>query len=687
VLKNKGQTWGALCISLFLCCSTHSLAQNGLDHPCPVGVELAGRVITSARIEDPWNFLRFFQKNGNAVRQVEQLQGKPYNKAEVQRVRAIVDQERFLPDPLSSANNSILITNCTSSRLDLTFFVFSFQISPNMSMSYEFRQKQQTDPAEVAGVEKSKAFRISPQAGYNATENFFGGGSAAVQWHFDNVPLSSFSIQGYGSSTTRWISASLSGNYNSETNWLANASWAANFTNYSLPTAASQLNRGRMDLQLTGSSRPLSGIVLRFGFVGGGGNEQSGFSPTNLAPGVVPSSGYSGVKFLGGMTTDKTRQSMAISYGIELGSTGTSVAGDWRKQIGDAAYEFWTPFGDHRLFEVEQRFTAGGIQILSQVPVGELFFGGNRREYFLAEESWQIPSNPYIRSLPANSLYQTSAGAGGTNFYSYNVTAAVTAWRKPLVPSEVAQNQGVRKMLDGGIERETQLLEDSFVSDDSRFREVRPLLSRAQSELVLLDQQVRHAQVGAPSSLGPKFDACEKASTASARTLKHAIDDNPLQSVENIGALLDKGSGTLPNVLSLCDADLNQALHDPAISTTAAQISFTSHAIEMAMATMEKTATSKAESIMAYPKRVLQQLLDEANIAAVSPLLAFDVAHIGPTSTGPFVGTHYGLGGGVRFTLASTVNFNAGYSWNVNRRPGEGAGAFFFSLTTRNLFR
>ena len=45
-----------------------------------------------------------------------------------------------------------------------------------------------------------------------------------------------------------------------------------------------------------------------------------------------------------------------------------------------------------------------------------------------------------------------------------------------------------------------------------------------------------------------------------------------------------------------------------------------------------------------------------------------------------------GVRGGVRFTLVSTVSFTLGYAANPHSRPNEGPGAFFFSLTTRNLF-
>jgi hypothetical protein len=98
-------------------------------------------------------------------------------------------------------------------------------------------------------------------------------------------------------------------------------------------------------------------------------------------------------------------------------------------------------------------------------------------------------------------------------------------------------------------------------------------------------------------------------------------------------------------------------------------------------------AAKKAATDMAYVRRTLDIILKELNIASVSPVFVFDVARIGPATSGPYSGTRYGVGGGLRFSLLNTVNFTGGYAWNPGRRVGEEPGAVFFSISTRNLFK
>ena len=56
-----------------------------------------------------------------------------------------------------------------------------------------------------------------------------------------------------------------------------------------------------------------------------------------------------------------------------------------------------------------------------------------------------------IRSIPANRLYASAAGAGGDQFFSYNSTTAVTVWGKPVVPSELRDDPQFKKLLDGAL--------------------------------------------------------------------------------------------------------------------------------------------------------------------------------------------------------------------------------------------
>jgi hypothetical protein len=83
----------------------------------------------------------------------------------------------------------------------------------------------------------------------------------------------------------------------------------------------------------------------------------------------------------------------------------------------------------------------------------------------------------------------------------------------------------------------------------------------------------------------------------------------------------------------------------------------------------------------------LDVITKQMSITSISPVFVFDAARLGPQPVGPYAGNRYGVGGGIRLTLLSTISFTTGYAVNVNPRPGEGTGAFFFSLTSRNLFQ
>lgn len=640
-----------------------------------------------------------------AATAVAGLIGKKYNSTEVNGVMKTVEKYRFLSTNFQYS--MVDVRNCGGGQLDLVFFVLSLQLSPDVTLGYEARKNQNDDPeAAFANVEKRRSFQVSPQLGYNATDGVFAGGTVQMAFRHAGVPFDQFAIQGYGSSSLRWTDAHLSGQHDSDTSWLAHSEWASTFVSDSTPTTSASLNQGRLTAQFIGSSRPMKGAVVRFGAIAGGGNEQSDFDPSDLGPRVVPSSGYSGVKLLGGITGEGSRQAYSVSYGLEFGgSTSTSLLNDWRKQIGDVAYDFWLPFGDHRLFEVEQRFTVGAIDINRQIPVGELFFGGNSTTYFVNDEDWRIRSNPYIRSLTSNSFYHTSTGDGADNFYSYNLTAGFTVWRIPLMPPEIKASEALCKRLQavgqvppdmtlsqdfckklhGTMVTVTNSLQAVNAADDVRLKDVLAELPALQSKLNALSSAVADAQSSAPSSLEPIFQECNKAVAASTEQLKSSVNEKPNTAYELIEELLPDGEAPLSEVTSKC-GKLNHSLDSPEVAAASNSLQEVAGRLQVQLDTIDNDASAKADSLMTYVKRLLFRVLSEVNIVSVSPVGLFDVAHIGPATSGPYSGTRYGVGAGLRLTLASTVSFTAAYAWNVDRHPGEGPGAFSFSLTTRNFF-
>jgi len=60
---------------------------------------------------------------------------------------------------------------------------------------------------------------------------------------------------------------------------------------------------------------------------------------------------------------------------------------------------------------------------------------------------------------------------------------------------------------------------------------------------------------------------------------------------------------------------------------------------------------------------------------------------VNPVKNPGGLGTRYGIGGGLRVTLANSVDFTAGYLANPTRLSGEPTGAFFFSMQFKDLFQ
>jgi hypothetical protein len=127
-------------------------------------------------------------------------------------------------------------------------------------------------------------------------------------------------------------------------------------------------------------------------------------------------------------------------------------------------------------------------------------------------------------------------------------------------------------------------------------------------------------------------------------------------------------------------------LNDPGIGTAATAVENVGAAILADFNSIDqKSAQQKATADIAFVSRTLKTLFNDLNIFSISPVAILDVASIGPTSN-TFGGTRIGPGGGIRFELASSVNFTLGYARNLNHHPGEGTGALFFSINTRDIF-
>jgi hypothetical protein len=569
---------------------------------------------------------------------------------------------------------------------------------PVLSGRPEERVTERTEPQTSAGqttvvAPEASPFHFKPIAGYDLTNLLHGGARMEVTSHqFWKLPFKSVLIEGQGNSRMHYFSAGLEGALDSSiesTRWLANAQWLFNYTNYALPTGTGKIKGGHLTAQFSGVTKPfLNGnFTFQFGMALDGGNRQSDVTGLFIAPNTVTDAGVGTLKLYGGLDARLRRNVFSVSYGLELGSIGPAARVDWRKHIVDARHNFWYPLGNHRLLDLESRFTLGSLQVPGRVPLPERFFGGNNEEFLIAGDTWQIRANPVIRAIPGSKFFRTPEGAGSKSFFSYNFTAAYGFWRKTLVPEELTSDPEFNAQLQGALTTVTSTLQNYYASQDSHFANVVAQLPTAQTALQDLKTAVAAAQEARPGEAPELFKACSRAVSGTLRRVASAITPQAADQYGLVMFLLseDPDEFQFQRVTQACST-LNASIQDAAIGNATAQVGAarTSMLAEFNQID-EASAAQQAKDDMAFTRRTLNTLFNDVNIYSISPVVVFDVARIGPANGG-LGGTRYGPGGGIRLELASVAHFTLGYAWNVNGGPGEGRGNVFFSIGIRDLF-
>lgn len=670
-----------------------------------INFETAGYLVRRSRIEDPFDFLpwvRIRQKRA-AAKIAALVDGKPflYSTARDQ-AREIIEQENFLPDTsdvrVKIRLELLSVENCSDRSLDVVYRVYSTQIMPVLSSLPETRTTERRSPQEAAGmtrvdVPSRSPVDFTPIAGYDSTNKLAGGARLEITpkrlW---KLPFNSLFLEALGSSEMGNVSAALTGSNDSE-GWLAHSEWLLNYNYYSLPTGEGNIKGGDFSAQFTGVTKALAqgNLTLRFGGLLEGGNRQSALRNVRLAENTVPSSGFGSLRLYVGLASRLRHNVFSASYGLELGSVGPAARVDWRKHIGDIRHELWYPLGDHRILDVESRFTVGVIQVPGKIPLPERFFGGNNEELFLPGDSWQIRANPVIRAIPGSRLYRTNAGDGGDKFFSYNLTVAYSVWRKPLMPSEIVKDADFNTELQNAIDVVTGNLQNYHATKDPHYVELVALLPSVQTALDDLKQAVQNAQQARPGQFAAQFEDCLKAINTATRRARSAAQASDVgQQYGSVRALLSVSVEVDENRLAkvmTCVTELNTALAiDPSIAKASANLDRVRVNMEGEFRQIDESqAERKAKAEMAFTRRTLSTLFNEVNLYSVSPVFVFDVAKLG-SGSGGFGRLRYGPGAGLRFEIASTAHFTAGYARNINPRPGEGNGTFFFSLGVRDLF-
>jgi hypothetical protein len=298
-----------------------------------------------------------------------------------------------------------------------------------------------------------------------------------------------------------------------------------------------------------------------------------------------------------------------------------------------------------------------------------------------------IQSDAFIRSIPENTLATTPGFTGGDRFYSANVTVAWPLWGRPLLPAELAGDTQFLKNLNGGFATIVGTLADNYKAKDPKYqRKAAAIPSHARA--------IRSALDGAAAAL-QRIPADKAKQPPLAKALKDVQGD--IRKVKSSITLIDGGdlsvSAGLVNFYlpsldthvevlerQLAAAELGEVVSDVAASLD--QTASPRDAITHILGEIDSSLyRQRAADTLAPAHKALDVFLHELNIYSIAPVAIFDAARISPSG----VGTRYGVGGGVRFSLVN-VNFSTSYVFNVHRGASEGLGAFLFQLDVTNVF-
>ncbi|HEY6804379.1 MAG TPA: hypothetical protein VI306_12445 [Pyrinomonadaceae bacterium] len=683
---------------------------NVVDTSCAgIDLEREQYSVRTSKISDPFKFLPWVKaREKRASTKIGALiDGKPFVYSAVNsEALKIIEDENFLPDTTETRLKLRLlvvrVSNCTNKAVDVTYGVYSTQLMPVLSGSPESRIQERKDPAKSAGlinvdVPDSHSYRFTPLFGYDSTDKLAVGGQFEFARKRGNSFISSGIIDGQASSQMHQVAARMKG-FADDWKGLAHLEWNLEFDSFRLPTSSGKLKGGNLSAHIAGTTKPLGpgAIVLRFGGLIEGGNRQSDLTNAHLATDTVASSPYTGAKFFVGATTRFNHNALSASYGLQLGATARTVRVDWAKQIGDLHHEFWYSFGEHRAIDVESRLNFGKITTYEKIPLAERFFGGSNEQDFIALDNWEVRANPVIRSIPGSSFFRTPNGDGGNKFFSYNLTAAFSIWRKPLVPTELSRDKEFEDLLQGQLVSAEEFEKLYFLTKDPHFAATAEFIKKPdgapqlQSSLTSLTNAVNSAQAAQQGQHPTEFRQCTSALRRATSRATSGETAKGEQLYGYVASLLSADEDLLTEVHSKCVTTLNGAdmlNGDQAIATAGASVEKIRVTMESEFSKIdEAAATRKAKEDMAFARRTINTILYDVNLYSVSPVFVFDMARLSAKKAG-LGGTRYGPGGGLRFELVSAVNFTGGYAWNVNRGPGEAKGTFFFSMGVRDLFR
>ncbi|HWH39443.1 MAG TPA: hypothetical protein VNU21_06360, partial [Usitatibacter sp.] len=567
-----------------------------------------------------------------AREEVASLENQPYRTGDIRGKAARLEALNLPPDADGAQVQVSLVLssveNCADKELDVVYWLYSTRVLPSVSATPESRKLEASSPERALGLETTGKYSLVPRMGYDPAQHLYAGG----RWSYRNAgdgrwPVDFLGIDAIASGNMHDVSIAGGGSVKSLPDWATLSDWQLQYLDKAEPSEGSVLRKRALATQWVAMTRPLGSVGLPARL---GGSVELGSSHSGLAAAASPADAitqgdYGLAKLYLGTIGSWDRQSFAGSIGVEAGSSGTGGGLDWIKYVGDISHNLAIRVGDHRNLDIDSRLSGGYIDVRGEIPIGARFFGGAHEESFIAGDSWNLRSNPVVRSIPANHFALGSAG--GTRFVSYNLTAGVPLWRRPMVPSELYGNAEFGQYLEGQLNSATSVLQTDYEATDARFKAVMARMEELGTQLSTLDAAVRAARAASPGQLHDLFDACDASIVRAQSRIKAALKAKGGGRVGYVQSLLDEDR--LSRIQSACIVALNSQVHDEAIAHTGVTILETEQRIRDDMAAVDHAAAAKnAGREMGFVRTVINRLVYDLNIAAVGPVFMFDIARM-----------------------------------------------------------
>ena len=597
--------------------------------------------------------------------------------------RAVQEAPVLLQTPAAVTVTAVYIDHCDDEarEVDLVFSVFTTRLSAPSAFSRN-PDSARRDPATAAGLTSAgPRLSLEPEVNYNEADRLVGGARAAF-----TVPAWGLRVAGEGAASDRFTNAAinLSGVRDVEHPLLWRGSFGAGYRFEERPMQGDELRQGYGFGWLAGETRPgvALGGPLRYGL-----QLEGGFQDSPLhSEGFATDAHYGAVKLLAGTAGGRGPHDYTVSTGVALGATGAGPA--WYKLLFDGTYSLRvsprTAFFDHRALDLESRVTSGWLGPVGdqRPPQNERFFGGVRPRSFTEIPDWTLRSAPLMRGYPNDRLFAQLAGdpSGRERFASVNLTAALTAWRRPLLPKEVYANPAFLLAMDQQKGTASQYLRVYHESLDPALRDADAAARDANVSLGVIAQRLAGATV--PDTLSDALGLCTESVDQSRGTLQEA------RSKRTFGVLVRTATpGSLDVVLRDCEAVLDGGLADPELRASLEAVRRQRAVIDDVLENRVNHALAdrRAAEDFGPVDRALTAFIHDINLVSLDPVLTFDMAYVGPAVQGTFI--RYSVGGGLRLTLGSIASITIGYAANLNRASGEPRGAVFFDLKFADLIR